>query len=309
MKKIWSILKDHVRSDFEWPYYASVAAFLAANIALNSLFDWEEKIDWYNGTVWRLAGYFLLYSFAYYGGFAIVLIFKPEARRLLTLKFWILSLAGVMILTLDSGFPYFGQIVVWVKGDYRVYSFAYSVLSNAIGFIYVFLPLMLVHRFLNVRKKELYGLIAPGYDFKPYLLLLMLMAPMIAGASFTEGFKSYYPTYKYNLVSEALSVSPWIPVAVFEFFYSLDFFNVELLFRGFMVIGLSHLIGKDAIIPMVTTYCFIHFGKPVGEAISSIFGGYILGVLAFYTRGIWGGVVIHIGIALLMELFAFLQKL
>jgi membrane protease YdiL (CAAX protease family) len=98
--------------------------------------------------------------------------------------------------------------------------------------------------------------------------------------------------------------SPWVPMAIREIFYGLDFFNVELLFRGFMVIGLSQWLGKDAIMPMVTTYCFLHFGKPVGEAISSIAGGYILGVLAFRTRGIWGGVIIHMGIAWLMELFA-----
>ncbi len=78
-------------------------------------------------------------------------------------------------------------------------------------------------------------------------------------------------------------------MSAYEFFYGMDFFNLELLFRGFLVIGLSQVLGKDAIIPMVTTYCFLHFGKPVGEQISSIVGGYILGVIAFYTRGIWGG--------------------
>ena len=52
---------------------------------------------------------------------------------------------------------------------------------------------------------------------------------------------------------------------------------------------------------MVAVYCSIHFGKPLVEAISSVFGGYILGALAFQTRHIWGGVVVHICIALTME--------
>ena len=59
---------------------------------------------------------------------------------------------------------------------------------------------------------------------------------------------------------------------------------------------------------MIVWYATIHFGRPLGETISSLFGGYILGVLALSTRSIWGGLFIHIGIAWLMEAAAFLQK-
>jgi len=51
----------------------------------------------------------------------------------------------------------------------------------------------------------------------------------------------------------------------------------------------------------------LHFGKPIGEAISSIFGGYVLGVIALNTKSIVGGSIVHIGVAWLMELFAYLQ--
>ncbi|MDP6435740.1 MAG: hypothetical protein QGG46_00705 [Gammaproteobacteria bacterium] len=67
------------------------------------------------------------------------------------------------------------------------------------------------------------------------------------------------------------------------------------------------LLGKDCILPMVALYTSIHFGKPLGECLGSIFGGYILGVIALYTRNIWGGTIIHIGVALTMELAAHLQ--
>ena len=83
----------------------------------------------------------------------------------------------------------------------------------------------------------------------------------------------------------------------------------EFFFRGFLVIGMISLLGRGAVLPMACVYCFLHFGKPMGEAISSIFGGYILGVVAYETRGIWGGVIVHVGIAWLMELAAFTQKL
>jgi membrane protease YdiL (CAAX protease family) len=68
-------------------------------------------------------------------------------------------------------------------------------------------------------------------------------------------------------------------------------------------------IGRGAVLSMAVVYCSLHFGKPMGEAISSVVGGYILGVIAFETRSVWGGVIVHMGIAWLMETVAFLQKL
>jgi hypothetical protein len=43
------------------------------------------------------------------------------------------------------------------------------------------------------------------------------------------------------------------------------------------------------------------------ETTSALFGGYFLGALAFQTRHIWGGVIIHMGIALIIELLRFFQ--
>jgi len=85
-------------------------------------------------------------------------------------------------------------------------------------------------------------------------------------------------------------------VTAYEFLYALDFFNVELVFRGFLVIGLIKVLGKDAIIPMVTLYCIIHFGKPLGEIISSIIG-VIFWESSPSTPRYLGGVIAHIGIA------------
>ena len=53
---------------------------------------------------------------------------------------------------------------------------------------------------------------------------------------------------------------------------------------------------------MAAFYCTIHFGKPLGECISSFFGGLVLGVLAARTRTIYGGLIVHLGLAWLMEL-------
>lgn len=58
---------------------------------------------------------------------------------------------------------------------------------------------------------------------------------------------------------------------------------------------------------LVVWYYAIHFGRPLGEAFSSVFGGYLLGALALCPRSIGGGLLILIGIAWGMEIAAFLQ--
>ncbi|MFC2123982.1 CPBP family intramembrane glutamic endopeptidase [Bacteroidota bacterium] len=83
---------------------------------------------------------------------------------------------------------------------------------------------------------------------------------------------------------------------------------MEIVFRGFLVLGMMKFLGKGSVYPMVAIYCFYHFGKPWGEAVSSIIGGYILGVISLYMRTIFGGLLIHIGIAWMMELVAAIQK-
>jgi len=73
-----------------------------------------------------------------------------------------------------------------------------------------------------------------------------------------------------------------------------------------LVIGMAALLNSNAVLPMVAVYVALHFGKPVLETISAVFGGYFLGALAFQTRHIWGGVIIHMGIAVVIELLRFL---
>ena len=89
-----------------------------------------------------------------------------------------------------------------------------------------------------------------------------------------------------------------------ELVYLSDFIRVEALFRGALVIGLARFLGKDTIITMAALYCVLHFNKPLGETISSFFGGYLLGTIAYYQQNIVGGCIVHVGIAGLMDLVA-----
>lgn len=139
-------------------------------------------------------------------------------------------------------------------------------------------------------------------SWKPYWLMLLIMLPLIAAASTQPDFLAVYPKLK---VMAAVYEEPgmrWWHKLFFELSYGSDFITIELFFRGFLILAFIKWAGKDAILPMACFYCTIHFGKPLGECISSYFGGMILGVVVYHSRSILGGLIVHLGIAWLMEL-------
>jgi hypothetical protein len=159
--------------------------------------------------------------------------------------------------------------------------------------------LLVVHRSLD-KRNPFYGVTTGGFTFRPYLLMLVAMVPLVAVASTQPDFLRMYPRYQY--IEYLLQPNRGWHKLLFEFSYGLDFFSIELFFRGFLVLAFARFAGKDAILPMAVFYCTIHFGKPLGECISSFFGGIILGVVSYHTRTIFGGFLVHVGIAWLMEL-------
>src|SRR4030095_6749576 len=152
------------------------------------------------------------------------------------------------------------------------------------------------------REQPFYGLTTSNFKWKPYLLMLLLMVPLIGAASTQNDFLATYPKLKSILhFDESIRLS-WFHKLLFEISYGSDFFGIEVFFRGFLVLAFIKWVGKDAILPMACFYCTIHFGKPLVECISSYFGGLLLGIVVYNTRSIYGGLIVHLGIAWLMEI-------
>jgi len=151
-------------------------------------------------------------------------------------------------------------------------------------------------------QQPFYGFRTKGIDWKPYLFMLLIMLPLIAAASTQPDFLAVYP--KLQSIKEVFTDdrATWWHKLLFELSYGSDFITIELFFRGFLVLAFVKWAGRDAILPMACFYCTIHFGKPLGECISSYFGGIILGIVVYNTRSIWGGLLVHLGIAWLMEI-------
>lgn len=150
------------------------------------------------------------------------------------------------------------------------------------------------------------GLTGKGFHAGPYLGLLLLLVPLVALACTRPDFLRVYPKVKSVAFISGYPGPVWFRQLGYELSYGLDFVSIELFFRGLLVIGLVRYAGEQAILPMAAFYCTIHFGKPLGECITSFGGGLALGVLAYRTRSVLGGLIVHLGLAWLMEGMAFL---
>jgi membrane protease YdiL (CAAX protease family) len=127
--------------------------------------------------------------------------------------------------------------------------------------------------------------------------MFALILPAVWIASGTDTFRHTYPFYR---LSNRSSFDYWS----WELMYALQFLSLEFFFRGFLLHGLRRALGANAIFVMAVPYCMIHYGKPMAETMGAIGAGIILGTLAMRTRSIWGGVVIHVGVAWTMDALA-----
>jgi len=308
MKKIWNSLKEHVQADFDLKTYSFTAIFLVLIITVNYEINLEKGIiDSYRGNSIRIFWYFLLYAFAYYGGVFIYALCKQQTAVLKHPRFWLFSLFILGVLGLDGGFYAYNE---WSKTLFNghIYIYVFHCLSNLFSVLTVVGPFALFYSLIDRQPSYFYGLRPQWFVLKPYLQLVALMLPLIGWASFQPDFLRAYPSYGGSNADEFFGVSPWVTTLFYEVCYGFDFCITEWLFRGFLTIGMAQLLGRGAILPMVVCYASLHFGKPLGETIGSIFGGYILGVLALETRSIWGGIIVHVGVAWAMDLAAWLQK-
>lgn len=308
MKTLWRDLRNHIRTDFRSDLYVATTLWLGLLLSINYYLDFEDSyIDSFqNDLRWPLM-YFLLYATAYYGSVWLWTYFHRRMDVWRNREFWFRSGTALVCYSIYAGFY---AHTAWSQRlfDGQVFVFLYYCFRNLQSVLTIVLPLFLFYKFMDRQPTNFYGMAPKRKGLVLYALMLALMVPLITLASFQPDFLASYPTYKDTNANEFFAVSEWITALIYELCYGWDFVPTELLFRGFLVIGMSQVLGRGSVLPMVVWYCAIHFGRPLGEAVSSVFGGYLLGVLALSTRSIWGGLLIHIGIAWGMEIAAFLQS-
>lgn len=133
-----------------------------------------------------------------------------------------------------------------------------------------------------------------------YALLYLPVGAAVAWAARRPGFLATYPMLRPEQVLDWT----WTLLGLYWLLYALQFVAVEFFFRGYLLFGLERHFGRASIAVMVVPYTMIHFHKPLPEVFGAIVAGLVLGWLALETRSLWGGVLLHVMIALSMDLAA-----
>jgi hypothetical protein len=303
--------------------------FIASLVAANYTIGIENRIRAFTPWYLALGGFFLFYSLV----LALVWGLQSEWSRTPVLQpkmLWILLLAPL----------YFAlKMIRWDLSPLipKSISFPWDHYMQIV--LQLPLKLLLLLFFLWLCRKnnllpgksftDAIGLTRQNFNPLPYLGLLLCLIPLIVLASTQHDFLQVYPKVKNLAYIDGYAHPAWPWKLLYELSYGLDFLGIELFFRGLLVVVLVNYVGQaarassdllrhgphrsepslDSVLPMAAFYCTIHFGKPLGECISSFFGGLILGVLAARTRTILGGLIVHLGLAWLMELGGWLGSL
>jgi membrane protease YdiL (CAAX protease family) len=179
----------------------------------------------------------------------------------------------------------------------ELYSYAWWAFTRIAGYVIVPLP---VYKLIFRRDSLLdMGLRIRGFTqhLWVYGVCLLFVLPAMWLVSRQPDFGSYYPFYKSSSRS-------YFDLILWDALYFAQFFGLELFFRGLWLGALRRSLGSGAIFSMCVPYCMIHFGKPYLEVNGAIVAGIVLGSLAMRTRSIYAGFLVHITVALSMDLLA-----
>ena len=198
---------------------------------------------------------------------------------------------------LDQNFP------TWIQlAKYRTL-YAYLWWELSLIFAYVVFPFT-IWKFLFPQDALLdFGLRTKGFfqHARLYSLFLVLIVVGIIFASFQSNFVDYYPYYKGTSRS-------WWDLLLWEAIYLPGFLALEIFFRGWWLVALRKSLGSAAIFSMTVPYCMIHFGKPYLETMGTFMGAVALGSLSIKTKSVYQGTLLHITLALSMDLVALAQR-
>lgn len=309
MKTLIGYLRKFYTEEFRWIYFLLLAAFVVFATWANS--HWKISnlhVGSGDRDSTRLLKNFLFYGVSYIVPLLLYIPFAKDRSWLRKPGFWALVFFALAVFSYRVFFYYHH---LWLDQYKTAEHIRYwtKCLNNLMPATVMSLPLLFWWFFNDKNEQPFYGLSAKKFDPKPYFFVLLLMVPVVITAAFQTDFRNYYPHIERIMRNGGITENKLGYGLLFESCYGIDFFATELFFRGFMILAFAKYLGKGAILPMASFYVFIHFGKPPGEALSAFLGGTVLGIFAYETRSVWGGVIVHVGIAWLMELVGALIKM
>ncbi len=304
MGQVFRYIKAYYEKEFNLFYLLLIITMLAIVIYLNYWHGLENKYV-ASGKTWMtgFVGYYLLYFIPFALAFFLQLLFYKDCNYYKNGWFWAILFLAPAFFSFRVNFDFHQSWVVnkWPGGNSIYYLRS---INWVVRVIVLLLPVFLIWLIKDKNNQPFYGT-KPLDSLQPYLLMLLIMIPLLLLAGTQKDFLAVYPKAK---ILSILPVRRW-QYAVYELCYGFDFISIEFFFRGFLILALVQICGMHCIIPAACFYCTIHLGKPMGEAISSFFGGTLLAIISYHTGSIWGGLIVHLGIAWLMEVVGFIMVL
>lgn len=168
-----------------------------------------------------------------------------------------------------------GTLLLVVDRYHKIFEFKYwdRVL------LYLVIPMLIILLIFRENPRE-YGFQLGDWKLGlAYTLIgIALMAPVIYYLGHdNEAMRKYYEKYVTGL--------PWTTF--------LDLVGWEFFFRGWILFAYSRKFGHEALWLQAVPFALAHLGKPEVETLSTIFGGFAFGWVAWRTRSFIYPFLIH----------------
>jgi membrane protease YdiL (CAAX protease family) len=191
-------------------------------------------------------------------------------------KIAVLVVVSTLLLMVDSYHPQLAPWTKWFPG------WDHTGLSTKIidrTLLYFVIPMLIVLLVFRQKPSEF------GFtfgDWKAGIILtlggIVLIAPVLWLVGRGDATMQNY--YK-----PLVSGLPWNTL--------LDLFSWEFIFRGWLLFGFARKFGPEAIWLQAVPFALAHIGKPEVETLSTIFGGFAFGWVAWRTKSFVYPLLIH----------------
>ena len=202
-------------------------------------------------------------------------------------KIAIITITSTLLLMVDH---YHYPILPWVDWfpGWENTNISVKVLDRT--FLYFIIPVLLILLLFREKLND-FGLRVGDWKIGIIIVIggILLMTPIIwligiKDQSMTSYYQSQFPAVPWNTL--------------------LDLFGWEFMFRGFLLFGYGRKFGVEAIWLQAVPFALAHIGKPEIETLSTIFGGFAFGWVAWKTKSFIYPFLIHWYIASLIIIVA-----
>ena len=201
--------------------------------------------------------------------------------------------------------------IAWYQGYYTFFLSTLKVdlwTAHALQFgadvlLMLIIPVLIIRMVLDENARE-YGATLGDWRFGLKYLLIVgaVMTPFLYMGAKDPALIAEYPLLRQTYGAD------WMNPFLWEATYLVYYIAWEFHFRGFMQLGMEPRVGAvHAILIQTIVSTLIHVRKPFGETFSAIFGGWMMGILAWRTRSIVWGILLHWYIGAMTDFFCYLN--